>query len=261
MTEAAGGEPPSPGPPAAGWRPRYRQAWAFLGRRLQPGDYLGLHLTCGVLLTLALLGLFGVIGHYVLGQDALTRFDRALGLRLAAYRAQAPSVTALFRVLTFLGSFDFLLGLAVGVALMLWVRRRRWLALVWLFALTWDGLLNAGLKLIFQRPRPEFQDPAVHESTASFPSGHSMTSVVAYGLLAYLLGRRLRRRWQRLAVAGAAVPLVLGIGFSRIYLGAHYFSDVAGGFSVGLAWLVVCISGLEVVRRRPGQAPLARPPG
>jgi undecaprenyl-diphosphatase len=233
------------------WLKRHPRARAFLGRRLRPGDYLGLHLTVGLVFSLVLVGLFALIAHYVVGEGAITRFDRSVGLALAAYRPQAPVITALFRGLTFLGSFYFLMPLTLAVALALWLRRRRWLALVWLFAQAGDGLLNAGLKLVFDRPRPEFRDPAVHETTTSFPSGHSMGSVAAYGLLAYLLVRGLPRPWQRLAAAALLAVLALAIGFSRIYLGAHYFSDVLGGFTVGLAWLAVCISGIEVVRRRP----------
>jgi undecaprenyl-diphosphatase len=78
-----------------------------------------------------------------------------------------------------------------------------------------------------------------------------MGSLVAYGMLAYLLVRELHGRRPRLAVIAGATVLVLLIGLSRIYLGVHYFSDVIGGYAAGVVWLAACISGLEVARRKP----------
>jgi membrane-associated phospholipid phosphatase len=78
-----------------------------------------------------------------------------------------------------------------------------------------------------------------------------MGSLVAYGMLAYLLVREVHGRRRRLAVIACATLLILLIGLSRMYLGVHYFSDVIGGYAAGVVWLAACISGLEVVRRRP----------
>jgi undecaprenyl-diphosphatase len=77
-----------------------------------------------------------------------------------------------------------------------------------------------------------------------------MVSLIAYGMLTYvliLLGPHNRRA--QVAIVGCATLLVLAIGFSRLYLGAHYFSDVVGGYAAGMLWLSACVSGLEVTRR------------
>jgi membrane-associated phospholipid phosphatase len=123
---------------------------------------------------------------------------------------------------------------------------------VWLAAAAGGGLMNAGLKATFERDRPPhaLRDAAVTETNESFPSGHSMGSVVGYGMLGYVLVLRQRRPLRRLAVAVALGLLVLLIGASRVYLRAHWFSDVCGGFAVGTVWVTCCISGLEVLRRR-----------
>ena len=123
-------------------------------------------------------------------------------------------------------------------------------ALVWVLAPAIGGLLDAALKQFYNRPRPLFRDPAVFEDTLSFPSGHSLASLIAFGLLAYVLVLILPRVWMRVAVVVLLGLLVLSIGFSRAYLGAHYLTDVLGGFAVGGCWLAVCISGLETIRRR-----------
>ena len=80
-----------------------------------------------------------------------------------------------------------------------------------------------------------------------------MGSLIGYGLLAYFLVLLLPRTWQRILAVVVLSALVAAIGFSRIYLGAHYPSDVLGGYAVGGCWLAACISGLEMVRRHPGR--------
>src|SRR5262249_2092182 len=91
------------------------------------------------------------------------------------------------------------------------------------------------------------------ETNPSFPSGHAMGATMGFGFLAYALclGQTCRRR--RLAIIAVLGALILGIGFSRIYLRAHWLSDVVGGFALGLAWLSVCIGFLE---RRPADKDL-----
>jgi undecaprenyl-diphosphatase len=79
-----------------------------------------------------------------------------------------------------------------------------------------------------------------------------MGSFVGYGMLAYLLITFwATRNSTRVFIAVAALLLVLAVGFSRLYLGLHYFSDVVGGYAAGGVWLVACISGIEVARRQP----------
>ena len=114
-----------------------------------------------------------------------------------------------------------------------------------------SALLDWLLKDLFRRPRPHFAHPLVVETSYSFPSGHAMESFVVYGMLAYFAVLTLRSWRARTAVVIGVALLVILIGFSRMYLGVHYFSDVIGGYAAGVVWLAACISGLEVVRRRP----------
>ncbi|MGA7731840.1 MAG: phosphatase PAP2 family protein [Chloroflexia bacterium] len=106
-----------------------------------------------------------------------------------------------------------------------------------------SGLLNKVLKLVVERPRPRHtlhrQDP----SGSSFPSNHITMSLCAYGALAYLaLARQEKRpvRW-RLSRLGLVALLIVAIGYSRIFLGVHYPSDVVGGWLVGVGWLGLCL--------------------
>jgi undecaprenyl-diphosphatase len=227
-----------------------RQVNGFIARRLSAEEALGLHLTVGLLVCLLLVAAFGLLAHAVVGEEALTAFDQRVGRDLQAHRDRHPEARHAMIVVTEIGSPEAMLGLTLLAAVTLMMRRRRLLAMVWLFAMVATALLNLGLKHTFNRDRPDFRDPIIDERTHSFPSGHSMGAIIAYGLLAYFLLLVLSDRRERIAVVLVAVAMTLLVGFSRIYLGAHYFSDVVGGYAVGGAWLSVCIASVEVARRR-----------
>jgi undecaprenyl-diphosphatase len=110
--------------------------------------------------------------------------------------------------------------------------------------------LDQLLKELFARPRPSFVDPLLLETGYSFPSGHAMMSLVTSGMLAYFAVLALQSWRARVAVIFGAALLALLIGFSRIYLGVHYFSDVVAGFAAGAIWLSILITGMEIIRRR-----------
>ncbi len=164
----------------------------------------------------------------------------------------AGLIQTLMIALTSLGSVAGMTALCTcGVSWHLWrgpAYRRT--AFAWIFVMIAGALLIYGAKEMFQRQRPplDWRNPVAMETNPSFPSGHAMGAMMGIGFLAYALcsGQTCRRR--RTAIIAVLGALILGIGFSRIYLRAHWLSDVVGGFALGLAWLSVCIGFLE---RRP----------
>jgi membrane protein DedA with SNARE-associated domain/membrane-associated phospholipid phosphatase len=235
-------------PPVARLRRRYDAQFRWFLRRLTPGQYLGLHLTVGLLAAAGCLWLFGGLVEDLLTGDPLVRFDRVLDDYLHSHAT--PHLTTFFLIVTAFGSTVavVLLGIAVA-ALLAW--GRRWTLLwTWIVAVAGSAILNQLLKRIFQRPRPHFAHPLIVEGSYSFPSGHAMESFVAYGMLAYLAVVLWLRSWEArvAAVCGAALVVVL-IGFSRMYLGVHYFSDVVAGYAAGGVWLSALITGAETMRR------------
>jgi len=128
-----------------------------------------------------------------------------------------------------------------GICLML--RNHRVLALTWLIAVAGGELLNLGVKTIIDRPRPEpeLRDPGLHVYHDSFPSGHAMASTTGYGMWLYAAFLFISSRRKKLAFTVATIFLVGSIGFSRIYLRAHWFSDILGGYALGFAWLMLSI--------------------
>lgn len=231
-------------------------------RRLSPSEYLGLQLTLGLLLSLAALALFGLVAHLANGHTVPTPLDSAVSERLREHRDAEPAARAFFWGITQLGSTRWLGGLGLLVALVLLARRHLILSLVWMIALGGGGLIDGSLKLLFQRPRPAppIRDTWINETTMSFPSGHSMGAVVGYVLLAYLLWRVWPWRWCRVAVVGVVGCLILVIGFSRVYLGAHWLTDVLGGYLAGLVWVGTCIMAIEAIRRWPAGATRMKEP-
>jgi len=191
-----------------------------------------LYVQLGLLATFALaVWAFGVVVEDYLTRDPLVRWDVEFSAWL--HQHSNSTITALCNVATLAGSVPALALLALVVALFL-LRRGRFdeAALLCVGALGIE-IVNPILKLVFHRPRPELA--YVHLDTYSFPSGHAAGSAAVYALVLYLLARNARARWQLCAGIGYVV-LVAGIGFSRLYLQAHYLSDVLAGLSLGAAW-------------------------
>jgi membrane-associated phospholipid phosphatase len=120
--------------------------------------------------------------------------------------------------------------------------------LIFISAIFGGMLLNQILKHVFLRARPRFDHPILTLTTYSFPSGHTLIATVFYGALAWLiLSRSDKWPWRFLAVA---IPLIMVplVGFSRIYLGVHYLSDVLGAMAEGAAWLTFCLIAAEVTK-------------
>jgi undecaprenyl-diphosphatase len=181
-------------------------------------------------------------GRMALADEA---FSAQVGRHTPAGALQA------FALLTHLGDVRVLAILGVAVALLLWWRRQRALALGWVLALAGNAVLNPTLKRIFERVRPLHEHGLVSEPGWSFPSGHTSGATVAYGMLAYVMLRTLPRGWHLPAVL-AATGLAFTVASSRVFLRVHYVSDVLAGFASGTAWLMVCILSVVLSQRWAG---------
>lgn len=158
-------------------------------------------------------------------------------------------------------------ALIAAAVLVLWWRRERWLALWVTVATLLAAGVQQGLKAAVGRPRPGWPDPVDSAHYAAFPSGHAMTETVGCGLLLWVLALHWRETWRGWSVlAVAALVSVLGVGWTRIYLGVHWLSDVVAGWLLG--WCVVAVSivtyrlyGDRWNARDKGSAGRADPPG
>ncbi|WP_437734019.1 phosphatase PAP2 family protein [Sorangium sp. So ce1335] len=220
-------------------------------RELSAAEYLVIHLGLGLAVSVAAL-VFIALAEAVSGGSPLVQVD--LALARALHGATSGAGVAALGAFTHLGSGWALTVVAIAVAAVLLGRGERVLAVGWLIALAGGGLLNYALKALFARPRPSFDEPLAVAAGWSFPSGHSMGTFVTFGMLSYLGVLFARTLRVRLAIVALAMSWTVAMGFSRMYLGVHYLSDVLAGFAAGSMWLAVCVSGIEVARRRPGRA-------
>ncbi|MEP7284759.1 MAG: phosphatase PAP2 family protein [Chloroflexota bacterium] len=202
-----------------------------------------LRLLLGFIVCAGALLVFGLLAKNILESSWLVQLDQ--NVEIAVHAWGTPQLVTVFKIITVLG-FQVLLVVVAAVTLYYIVKRQRGHLIIWLVAFVGAQLLNELLKRIFARPRPIFSDPYLVAINYSFPSGHAMISLVVYGLLAFFILLEVHSALKRTAIIIFTVLLVLLIGISRIYLGVHYFSDIAGGYMVGAAWLAVCISAMNV---------------
>ena len=231
------------------FRKRHPRTAKFIAARFARGEYLGLHLTVGFIISLAALWLFAAVTEDVVTHDPLTNFDLALTMWIRVHTT--PLGDRIFTAVSLIGSPISMAAVGMIGAVII-VMRRKWLELAaWVAGFMGAGVLAYILKIVIQRPRPVGATAFLHGDSFSFPSGHALGSLVGYGMLAYVIGSNwvTTARGRFRLVIGTAV-LVVAIGISRLYLGVHYFSDVVGGYAVGVLWLSVCISGLQVAERR-----------
>jgi len=179
--------------------------------------------------------------------DAL---DRTVGEAVRGLRSDGLTPAAKF--FTALGTSKVEGSVCLLIALLLLFRLKyRWETLILIVGVLGTWGLNTLLKSVFERDRPELALRLVEETGFSFPSGHSMVSLLFYGLTGYLLWYEVRGSWRAAWLIPLATALVVAcIGCSRIYLGVHYPSDVLAGFAAGGACLAGCIMAVRAVRHR-----------
>lgn len=204
-------------------------------------------LIAGFLGASAALVFLGWLTRVVLAGESM-RFDTAVRDAIHAW-ASAPLTYAMVGV-TQLGEAPVLVALGILVVWRLAAQRRRRAALIFVVACVGAEVLSEILKLVFRRPRPEAFFGFVEPVTYSFPSGHSVMSACFYGVVAAILTTRMESRGRKIAIWAGAAFLAVAIGFSRVYLGVHYMSDVLAGYAAAAIWIGAVRTGYEIWLRR-----------
>ncbi|SHH07922.1 phosphatase PAP2 family protein [Massilia sp. CF038] len=227
---------------------RYPRLHRHLAARLNPDEQFGLHLTVGVILLVIAAVLFALIANNVVANAEITHIDQALAQWFHQF-ARSPWTPLVLAFTNWNHPIGILLMALVLACVLHWRREPYWL-LALVLAVPGGLILNVLLKYTFQRVRPSFEEPLVSLATFSFPSGHTSGATVLYGFLAAWLVCSVRSRVLQVAVMLAALTMVVLVGFSRLYLGAHFMSDVLAAMALGSAWLAICITGVSTLRRR-----------
>ena len=182
----------------------------------------------------------------------LESVDHGAAARINDLVAGNSALVTVVKAVTWLGS-DGVLWAVVGVATVTWPIRKRWRLAAYLLVTAAGALvLDPVLKSLVGWLRPVVAHPIAHGTGDSFPSGHSLGSMVCYGAILLVFLPAARGRW-RVAFVTVIVTLIALIGISRILLGVHYLSDVIGGWAIGITWLGVTAFAFEATRHASGQ--------
>ncbi len=189
------------------------------------------------------------------GEGSTEAFDRAVILALRNPADPTDPLGPLWfeemmRDITALGSNFFITLATLSVIIYLLMIRKRHAALLVLVAVAGGTMLSYGLKLVFERLRPDLVPHGAEVYTASFPSGHATLAAVTFLTLGILLTRLQVGRRVKAFFLGMSVLLTLLVGVSRVYLGVHWPTDVLAGWAIGSAWaMFIWLAAIWLQRR------------
>ena len=181
-------------------------------------------------------------------QSGTRGFDETV--RSFVHQYSSPALTKAMQIASFLGSTLFLTIFGIVIFITFRLLKRHRAATLFAIAMAGSSILLVALKNVFQRARPQPFFETVLPASYSFPSGHSLLSFCFYVALAAIVTARIERRLSQAIIWTCAALLVALIGFSRIYLGVHYPSDVLAGYAAALIWVVAVAASDRLLQRR-----------
>ncbi len=218
---------------------------AAIRRRRSPRGAAETLITGGALLTVLGAVVLGLADGAIEG-DGLAVIDPLVWAWAIEHRT--PALTTVAVTITEIGSTVSMAIVATVAVLVLWIRGRRGDAVLVAVVSAGAGLLVLVGKATVGRERPPEEFRLVTETNESFPSGHALASAAIIGVLLVVVVPLIRSRGWRAAAIIVGVLFVLAIGWSRVYLGVHWATDVIGGWVTGVAWLTLCVTVREVWR-------------
>lgn len=229
---------------AALWMQNHSRGLTFLRARLDTTAFSGITLSILFLAFVYVLALFAGVVEDLITSDPIVAADIRMANLFFAYRTDA--LTKIVTWITLLGKSQVVLVFIGVFALLLWLWRKNHFLFPLFIAVGGSEAFTFLGKLAFHRPRPE---TALYiEHSFSFPSGHATIAVALYGFAGYLLARNVQSWNRKVNIFFAAILIITAIGFSRVYLGVHYISDVWSGYLVGAMWLIISVSFCEWLR-------------
>ncbi len=210
----------------------------FLKRRFDKTVFSGLPLTISAIAFLYVFSLFGGIVEDIITSDIIVAADVRIENLLQIFRTDI--LTNIFFWITLLGKAEIILVFSLVVAALFWLSNKRFYIIPFITAILGSSLFTYLGKIAFHRARP---DVAIYiENSFSFPSGHATIAVAFYGFLVYVFMRAIDSWKGKVNIFFFGFIIILAIGFSRLYLGVHYLSDIWAGYLVGALWLIIGIT-------------------
>lgn len=189
------------------------------------------------------LAIFTYIAYIVSTQDVIV-FDTVI--REKVYDLRSTVLNFIFIPITYLGNWQSITILAL--LLLFFSKTRKNIGIPFVIISISSTIIYKIVKSIFRRPRPDKVFHMIEQGGFSFPSGHSMNCIVCYGILIYLVRRYVKNKKLANSITVLLSILIICIGFSRIYVGVHFPTDVIGGWSLGITVLCISIIILEKIR-------------
>lgn len=187
--------------------------------------------------------IFIALTVFIEQSDGALRIDRVIHDSVSTVHTQLYTKTLLF--ITHFGASSLVIFLSGILVIIFWKYKQLHLAVILIVSVGGGEILVTIIKHLVTRSRPPVADMLTAASGYAFPSGHSFVAVSFYGLLIYFLYSYLKNKLVRYLILCAGLALILFIGFSRIYLGVHWFTDVLGSYLLGLCWLIGSIAFSE----------------
>lgn len=220
---------------------RHSSIFSFLKSRFDKNKFSGLPLTLFSISLLYVLALSAGIVEDLINSEIITQIDLKIENSLVLFRN--TDLTSIFRWLTLLGKWQVITIFLAAASLLFWLWNKKNYIFALIISVFGSTAFTAAGKIIFQRPRPA---AALYEEYSySFPSGHATIAVAFYGFLAYFLIKNIKNLKNKINIFFITLLIIVLIGFSRLYLGVHYFSDVWAGYLVGTIWLIISIGFAE----------------
>ncbi|MGE5073585.1 MAG: phosphatase PAP2 family protein [Anaerolineae bacterium] len=219
---------------------------------LQAPGWLATHPAVGLSLFLLGLVVFGFLAYQLQSNGPMVQLDQEVGSMMQGIASKAPGMLLEFM------TYGFFMGKenlqVLGAILVVYFLYKRYWPELGMVLIGWTGGTVVWTLLInyFNRPRPDKQLGIEVKTIPSFPSGHTMFAILALGLLAYLLVPKMPSLFWKWVIVLAAVLTMLFVGFTRLYEGGHFLSDLIAGYAVGLSWgaLVYTLLDGVALRRR-----------
>jgi membrane-associated phospholipid phosphatase len=235
---------------AASARPRDKKPSHSLGEFRSPG-LLGRRPLIGLVMVLLGVSLFGALAVNLETHGPLIQADTQILNSIHALALRSPPfILGVMKFGFYFAQYGFVL---IGAVLVLYFLYKRFWAELSMVLIAWagEGPLWFLLSGYFNRPRPEFATSVWRVMTVpSFPSGHSISAVMCFGLLAYLLMPKITSYFWKAVLIVVTLLAIIYVGYSRLFVGDHYPTDVLAGYALGIAWSGFVYTAIELVARR-----------
>lgn len=215
---------------------------------LQSPDLLMRHPASSATLIIICIMIFGILAYFVQQNGSFVKWDLDVVNRMHATALSSPAwIKNVMISGYYIGQHGYIAtGFILGIYFLIKRFWKEFFMVVVLYA--GQGILFLSFTSLIARPRPVFSENIGGViSYASFPSGHMISSVIMFGLLAYFIVPKISSRAGKAAAILLAMLLVLFIGYSRFFMGAHYITDVIAGIALGVAWVTLAIMSIEMI--------------